>query len=122
MDLSLSTLQEAVRIREEIDSLEERLRSLLSGDSADVSRATTPATSAAARGRGKRAMSPEARKRIAEAQRARWAKARATQGISGGSSPAKTSASKKRGISAAGRRKLSEMMKARWAARRKAAK
>jgi len=55
---------------------------------------------------GPRHMSKAARKRIADAQRARWAKIRGER--------------QKRNVSPAGRRRLSESARARWAASRKA--
>jgi hypothetical protein len=60
---------------------------------------------------GKRTMSAAARKRIAAAQKLRWANARAT-----GKQP------KKRAISAEGRRRIAEATRKRWAAYRKAKK
>ncbi len=59
---------------------------------------------------GKRTLSASARKRIAEAQRKRWA------AIKGKSEPAKP----KRKLSAAGRRAIIEATKKRWAAFHKA--
>jgi hypothetical protein len=110
---------EAVSIREQIESLEERLTALLNGGSSSapsMDTAPTPARKASRRGR---TVSAEARRRMAEAQRARWAKAKGSSAAASSSSAKQATASRKRGISAAGRRKLSEMMKARWAARRK---
>jgi hypothetical protein len=60
-------------------------------------------------------MSAEARKRISEAQKKRWAASRKL----GGPPKLKASRRKRSGMSAAGRRRLSEMMKKRWAARKK---
>jgi len=60
------------------------------------------------RASGKKPMSPEARARIAAAQRARWAKVKATP--------------RKRGplkMSAEAKAKISKAMKARWAAKKK---
>ena len=84
--LSLDQLKRAVQIHEEIESLQAELAGLLSGSS--------PSGSGAKRGRkpgpakvvegdqpkatrkkgAKRTMSPEAREKIAAAQRRRWAK------------------------------------------------
>lgn len=83
---------------------------------------------------GTRTMSPEARKRISDAQKARWAKRRG-EGGAGGSESSKTSAKAKsrraskpttRGTakrragkrSAAARKRMSEAQKKRWAAKR----
>jgi hypothetical protein len=60
---------------------------------------------------GKRTLSASARKRIAAAQRARWAKVRA-----GSVSEQKTvSMPKKRTMSAAGRKRIAAAQRARWA-------
>jgi hypothetical protein len=63
---------------------------------------TSPAT---------RTMSPAARKRIATAQRARWAKVRATKGHT----TSMVTAKPKRVMSAAARRKIAAAQRARWA-------
>jgi len=101
MDTSAKALQEAISVRQQIDTLEKRLSSILGG---------LPVSSAT-RG-GRRRMSAATRAKLAAAAKARWARQKA--GI-------KTTAPKgKGGITAAGRRRLSQLMKARWAARRKA--
>jgi histone H1/5 len=78
---------------------------------------------------GKRVISEEARQRMAEAQRKRWAKKkRATKAaaVSAAGKPAKaaskTAAAKKprTGITAAGRKRISDAAKARWAAKKAA--
>ena len=101
MDISVETLQEAVSIRRQIDTLQKRLSSILSG---------LRASSATARG-GRRPMPAATRAKLAAAARARWARIK-------GQTKA-TPATKKGGITPAGRRRLSQLMKARWAARRK---
>jgi hypothetical protein len=65
---------------------------------------------------GRRPMSPAARKRIAAAQRKRWAAVRGQQP----KTVAKAARPKKRKLSAAGRRAILEATKRRWAAFRKA--
>lgn len=131
MDLSLEKLKEAVSIREQIQSLEDRLSSLFGAgrqnSSGRPSFAMPAASSAAAKRDGRRRpMSPATRAKLAAAARARWANARGTGARTLGATTA-TAASVKRngrdgakkgGISAAGRKRLSEAMKARWAARR----
>jgi len=79
--------------------------------------AVTAPTSAARGPRGRRrgGMTPEGRKRLSEALKARWAAKR------GGSSAASAKAKRKGGITAAGRKKLSEALKARWVAKRASA-
>ena len=67
-------------------------------------------------GAGPRKMSSAGRARIAAAQRARWAKLKASGGK--GSSPAKgniVAMPKKRTMSAAGRRRIAAAQRARWA-------
>ena len=75
---------------------------------------------------GKRTMSPEARERIAAAQRARWAKAGAGKTKSSTSDNGAATASKgssgKRKMSAAGRKRIAEAARARWAAAKAAGK
>ena len=58
---------------------------------------------------GRRTRSPAARRRIAEAQRARWAKVRGT------ASGTKGNGSRKRTLSPAARRRIVAAQKARWA-------
>jgi hypothetical protein len=85
----------------------------------------------------KRAVSPEARQRMAEAQQKRWAKTRRAVKAVAKKTAAKAPIAKKSikvavkkaapkkgkgGITAAGRKRLSEATKARWAAKKRAAK
>lgn len=138
MDLSLKKLKEAVSIREQIETLEERLNSLF-GSSRQASSSSsgagsgtggTSATAGGAKPDGRRRpMSPATRAKLAAAARARWARTNSgsggastgsTKSSTGGSKSAKSRGTKRRGgISPEGRRRLSEMMRARWAARRK---
>jgi hypothetical protein len=79
------------------------------------------------RGKRKRTLSPEARARIAEAQRKRWAATR-----TGAAAPVvakavaktatKKAATKKRTMSPEARARIAEAQRKRWAATRKAAK
>jgi hypothetical protein len=69
----------------------------------------------------KRVMSASARKRIAAAQRKRWASVRKSQAQGKGVATAKAAAPKKRKLSAAGRKSIIEATRKRWAAVRKAA-
>ena len=62
----------------------------------------------------KRVMSAAARKRIAAAQRKRWAELKKSQ------AQAKAAAPKKRKLSAAARKKMGDAARKRWAAQRKA--
>jgi hypothetical protein len=101
MDTSLRSLEEALSIRRQIDTLERRLASLLGG-----AERATPKT-------GKRAMSAATKAKLSAAAKARWAKRKR----SGVGKPAR----KRGGLTPAGRKRLSQLMKARWAARKKAA-
>src|ERR1700736_2355311 len=105
MDLSLRSLEEAVSIRRQIDTLERRLASMLG---------SAPAHSTSTGGR--RRISAATRAKLAAAARARWARQKAGTKVG-----RRTAARKKGGLTAAGRRRLSQLMKARWAARRRAA-
>ena len=109
MDLSLKSLQQAVDIREQIDALEKRLASLFQG--------TAPQSAAAPAAGRKRTMSPAARKRIAEAQRARWAKQRST---SSSSAKTRTGSGKRPPMSEEARARLAASAKKRWAAAKRA--
>lgn len=89
-NISSETLRQAADIRDQIDSLNDRLRSILSGGSAAEVSAVAPkrrgrppgvknvessdSEDAAPKKRKKRKMSAEGRERIRAAQKARWAK------------------------------------------------
>ena len=103
MHISLDSLEQALSVRRQIDTLEKRLAALFG----------RTVSSDSTTGKGRRHMSASTRAKIAAAARARWARTRRGQTVS---KPAK----KKGGLTPAGRRKLSQLMKARWAARRKA--
>ena len=109
---SIDQLKRAIEISEQIDELESQLAAVLNGSALAEREVKIPR-----KGRRRR-MSPEAREKIAAAQRARWARTK-------GKSSVKTSQpgrkKRKGGITAAGRAKLAAMMKARWAARKKGA-
>ena len=113
MNLSLKSLEEAVGLRRQIETLEARL-GVMFGQS--------PSAPTARRGQKGRTISAAHRAKLSAAAKARWAK---RSGATVESAPQVTTASKGRksggGLSAAGRKKLSEMMKARWAARGKGA-
>ena len=100
----MDQLSRAIKIKEEIESLEAQLNSLFGG------RTRAPKKAA---GRRRTGMSAATRAKIAAAARARWAKAK------GRKSSAKPAAAKaKRGrrkMSASARAKLAALAKARWA-------
>ena len=112
-ELTTSQLKQALQLREQIESLQHKLETLLGGTAP-----TAKPKQKASRPTAKRTMSAAGRARIAEAQKARWAKTK------GSSSPSKASAKpapKSTAVSDERRAKLSAAMKARWAARKKAA-
>jgi hypothetical protein len=80
--------------------------------------ASEPTAAVGRRGRPKGGMTPEGRRRLSEALRARWAAKRA-----GASAPAatKSKAKRKGGMTPEGRKRLSEALKKRWAAKRASA-
>ena len=107
MRISLEHLKEAVHIKESIATLEARLENILSGVASSVSTVVEKILPVK---RGRRKMTASARAKIAEAQRARWARQKGTS-----AAPRKAG-----GLTAEGRARLAAIMKARWAARRKA--
>ena len=106
--LATAQLKQAVHIREQIESLQAKLDTLLGGAAPKAK---------VGRSKGARTVSAATKKKMAAAQQARWAK---TKGA-----PVKAPANvapKKRGtITPEGRAKLAAVMKARWAARKKGA-
>ena len=106
---STKSLLEAAKITQQIEALRARLSAIFgSGQTSSAKPAPKRVR------RGKRKMSPEARARIAEAQRARWAKQKGTSARSGSSAAAPA----KRKVSAAARARMAEAARRRWAARR----
>jgi hypothetical protein len=114
---STQQLQRAIQLSEQIEKLETELKSLLAGNG----RAPVATTvSKPSKGKGKRTMSPEARERIAAAQRARWAKARGGKAAkpaasSAVASPASSTRKPKRKVSAQARARMAAAAKKRWA-------
>ena len=108
---SLDQLKRAIAITEQIDALQSQLAAVLGGSAPAAVSAAAPAKTR----KGKRTVSPEARAKMAVAQRARWALRK------GGAAPAAKPEKKKRGITPEGRAKLAAAMKARWDARKKGA-
>src|SRR6266581_8764540 len=101
MDISLKRLEEALSIRRQIGTLEQRLALIL--------RSSVPSRPTLSVRRG---MSAATRAKLSAAAKARWAERKRT-GIS-------ATTRKTGGLTPAGRKRLSQLMKARWAARRKA--
>jgi hypothetical protein len=119
-ELSLDQIRQAIALKEQIAALESQLPGILAGPVATHAQAahvTTPLSPPVRRGRGgPRIMSPEARKRIAAAQKARWAKFHAAKG---GAVPVKVAATAttpgRKAMSAEGRARIAAAAKARWA-------
>ena len=111
LNLSPSQLRKAADLKDRIDELMSELGRVMEGAAGTRTlRANGPADNGRT---GKRTMSAEGRRRIAEAARARWAKIRAEKGHV---QPAATSAApKKRTMSAAARRRIAAAARARWA-------
>jgi hypothetical protein len=110
----IETLEKALHIRKQIAALEKALQ--------EVMGPTPPSLagiqSSGHKRRGKRTMSPEARAKIANAQRLRWAKSKGLESatLAGPVDTAPVSKTKKKGgMSAAGRARIAAAQKARWA-------
>ena len=105
LSLSPVQLRRAAEIKDQIDQLNDELARILQVGG------TEPSTSPKRAG-GRRQMSAEGRRRIADAARARWAKARAAKGPTvANKAPAKG----RRKMSAAARAKIAAAARARWA-------
>ena len=123
---SIDRLKRAVEVAEQIEKLQSELASIL-GDkqavaSAPVAKVAKVAASKPA-GKGKRTMSPEARERIAAAQRARWAKSRgavvAKPAASASAAAPKAKTGKRPPLSPEAREKIAAAARRRWAAVKK---
>ena len=101
-DLSVNQVKRAAVIKERIQGLNKELSAMFG----------SPASSRSAP-KAKRTMSASARKKIAAAQRARWANLRRAEPATSSVKPA--AKAKKKTMSAAARRKLSMKLKAYWA-------
>ena len=102
-DLSVSQLKRAVSIKERIEKLTRELSSIL-GKSGDSNKAANSS----------RTMSLAARRKIAAAQKARWAKLRRAKSQARSAKPAA-----KKTVSPATRKKLAAKLKAYWATKRR---
>ena len=113
-DLSVSELRKVLQIKEEIASLETQLGVVLGAPAAPAAKP--------ARGKrgGRRKLSPEARERIASAQRARWAAQRGGAPKPAVAKPAKGKRGGRRKLSPEARERIAAAQRARWAAVRKA--
>jgi hypothetical protein len=108
----IETLEEALRIRRQIDALQKQLSALFANHPPSLD--AIPVKSGPATKTGKSTMSAEARERIAAAQRARWAK------TNGASTPVAKPGKKKGGLTPEGRARIVAALKARHAAAKKA--
>ena len=117
-NLSVDSLKRAIVVAEQIEKLQGELAALL-GNRPTVQSIPSPKAVAPKAKGGKRTMSPEARERIAAAQRARWAKTNQTKASAPVAAKAAAAPQKKGAITPEGRAKLAAAMKARWAAKRK---
>jgi hypothetical protein len=109
LDLTVDQLKRAAAIKEQIEALNKDLRGILGA----------PANNRATRKKS-RTMSSAAKKKIAAAQKVRWANLRRANAATQ-SAPAATKA-KKKTVSAATKAKLSAKLKAYWAAKKKTGK
>jgi hypothetical protein len=110
----MDTKQILTDLRAELNRIERAISTVESLDGAGTVRTTIPGTQPApAKSRGRRRMSAAARRKIAEAQRKRWAAQKAASA---------KKAAPARHMSPATRKRLSILAKKRWAARKKAAK
>jgi hypothetical protein len=125
---SLDQLKRAIEISEHIQQLESELQALLGGHTASA-----PAPAAVARAgktsnagmkivapnaTGKRFVSPEARAKMAAAQRRRWAKTGSPKAAAPAAKPA-AKASGKRTLSPEARERIAAAQRRRWAKHRK---
>ena len=118
-DLSVTELRKVLQFKEEIASLETQLTGVL-GAPAPTAPVAAPAKAVAGKRGGRRKLSPEARERIAAAQRARWAARRGGKAAK----PVVAAEPGKRGgrrqLSPEARERIAAAQRARWAAVRKA--
>ena len=105
IDLTVNQLKRAAVIKEHIEALNKELRGILGAPAI-----TRPAQ------KKSRGMSAAVKKKIAAAQRARWASLRRANPVTRSAKPA--AKAKKKAFSSATRAKLSAKLKAYWAAKR----
>ena len=108
--LSVDQLKRALQLKEQISRLEKELESITGGRPAAMARSVI---------RPRPTISEAGRQRIVEAQRRRWARAKALQAAA---QPTTTSTPGKRNLSPEARAKMSEASRARWARQREESK
>lgn len=104
-DLTITQLKRAAAIKEEIDVLHNELRSILGASAKPGAESKNQGT-----------MSASVKKKIAAAQKARWAKLKGAKAATPLTKPA--TKAKKKSMSPAARAKLSAKLKAFWAAKK----
>ena len=109
LDLTINQLKRATAIKVQIEGLNKELRSIL-GASAKSGTGS----------KNQRTMSVSVKKKIAAAQKARWATLRRAKSATRSVKPA--AKAKKKSLSPAARAKLSAKLKAYWAAKKKSGK
>jgi hypothetical protein len=118
-DLTVTELRKVLQIKEQIATLENELTKVI-GSSASAAPAAKPVKLGRPPGKGKRGgrrkMGPEARARIAAAQRARWAKTRGETIAVAAPTPGKRGGRRK--MSPEARARIGAAHRARWAASR----
>jgi hypothetical protein len=125
----LDIAEEAAAIHRAFPELRRRGNGIPVARASRAGQSATASTATGRRGRGRRRMSADARRRISEAQKARWAKQRGDKpAVAVADAAPQARAAKKtrrrggaRKMSAAARKRISEAQKARWA-KQKAAK
>jgi len=104
-DLTITQLKRAAAIKEEIDVLHNELRSILGASAKPGAESKNQGT-----------MSASVKKKIAAAQKARWAKLKRAKAATPLTKPA--TKAKKKSMSPAARAKLSAKLKAYWTAKK----
>src|SRR3990167_1940340 len=104
-DLTINQLKRAAAIKERIEALNKELRSILGA-----------AAKSGAAPKKNRTMSAAVKRKIAAAQKARWAKIQGVKPAAPSVNP--TAKAKKKRMSPAAKAKLSAKLKAYWAAKR----
>ena len=108
-NLTAAQLRDIIAIKEQIETLQGKLDSIMEGGHVRLGKAAPRASK-----RGRRRMSAAGRAKIAAAAKARWARYRAEKG--------EPAAGKKRRVSAEAKAKMSAAAKARWAKAKAAGK
>jgi len=117
-DLSVTELRKVLNIKEEIAALETRLKAVLGASAVPAPRSTPFAKPVARKRGGRRKLSPEARERIAAAQRARWAARRGDGAAVKAAKPVARKRGGRRKLSPEARERIAAAQRARWAAQR----